>query len=260
MTKKFSTGIFLNILTIDKEKWLKDINFIKTICGLDHIEIWSESDLSSDDIDWLKKQLSSYKLIVHGPFTALSLVSGHESINQTSIDIYKKFIDQAVSLNAKIMTVHTGKHPVYSNPQRATETFTKNFQKLLNHAGSNIILTTENMPVSRGAENHFPLLEELNKFYKLIPDINYTLDIGHCLQNGEDYFQFIKDNKDRIKNIHLHNGIKNGKAHYGLHLSGDLDIKYLINLLNEIGYSNYLTLEVLIDEDKFESIKLLNTL
>lgn len=257
MTNKFSLGIFLNILNLDKKQWLRDINFIKTIPGLDHLEIWSEADLSKKDIDWLKDKLSNYKLIFHGPFTAMSLISGHKLINQTSINIYKKFIDQAIALNAKLITVHTGKYPVYSNPQKATEVFSQNFKKLLSYTSKNIVLTTENMPMDHGAQNGFPSLKEFNNISQSIPNINYTLDIGHCLQNGENFYQFIIENKDKIKNIHLHNGVKNGKAHYGLQLPGNLDIKYLLNLLNKINYQNFLTLEVLDDQDKIESIKLI---
>ncbi|MCX6727151.1 MAG: TIM barrel protein [Candidatus Shapirobacteria bacterium] len=123
-----------------------------------------------------------------------------------------------------------------------------------------MVLTVENMPIRRGAENHFPVLEELDNLSKFISDINYTIDIGHCIQNGEDFYQFITDYKDKIKNIHFHNAVKNGKAHYGLQIQGELDFKKLINFLNKINYQHYLTLEVLDDEDKIESIKLINNL
>ncbi|MDD2225061.1 MAG: sugar phosphate isomerase/epimerase [Candidatus Shapirobacteria bacterium] len=222
--------------------------------------MWLEADLSQEDINWLKKQLSNYQLIIHAPFTSMSLVSGHKLIDEASIKILKKTIDQSIALNAKLITVHTGKYPVYSTPKKASEFFSQNFQKLVNYANEKIILTTENMPIRRGAEIHFPMLKELGNLSKLIPNINYTLDIGHCIQNGEDFYQFITDNKDKIKDIHFHNAIKNGKAHYGLHLKGDLDFKKLVDFLNKINYQNYLTLEVLDDEDKIESIKLINTL
>lgn len=260
MTNKFKVGIFLNILTSDREQWLKDINLIKTIPDLDHLEIWLEADLSPKDIDWLKKQLFNYQLIIHAPFTSMSLVSGHKLIDEASVEIIKKTIDQSIALNAKLMTVHTGKYPVYSTPQKASGIFSKNFQELITYAGKNIVLTAENMPIRRGAENHFPILEELNNLSKLVPNINYTLDVGHCIQNGEDFYKFITENKDKIKDIHFHNAIKNGKAHYGLQLPGELDFKKLIDFLNKINYQNYLTLEVLDDEDKIESIKLINNL
>ncbi|MCX6727110.1 MAG: hypothetical protein NTY75_04905, partial [Candidatus Shapirobacteria bacterium] len=130
MTNKFKTGIFLNILTSDREQWLKDINFIKKISGLKHLEIWLEADLLKEDIDWLKKQLSDYQLIIHAPFTSMSLVSGHKLIDGASVEILKKTIDQSIALNAKLITIHTGKYPVYSTPQKASEIFSQNFQKL----------------------------------------------------------------------------------------------------------------------------------
>ncbi|MDD4785217.1 MAG: sugar phosphate isomerase/epimerase [Candidatus Shapirobacteria bacterium] len=260
MINKFKLGIFLNILTSNREQWLKDINFIKTISGLNHLEIWLEAYLSPQDINWLKEQLFDYQLIIHAPFTSMSLVSGHNLIDEASIKIIKKTIDQSVALNANLITVHSGKYPVYSNPQKASKIFSENFQKLINYANKKIILTTENMPIRRGAENHFPVLEELGNLSKIISDINYTIDIGHCIQNGEDFYQFITKNKNKIKDIHFHNAVKNGKAHYGLQLPGELDFKKLIGFLNKINYQNYLTLEVLDNEDKIKSIKLINNL
>lgn len=258
--KKFSLGIFLNISNNDRKEIGEKIKFIKTISGLNHIEIWSEADLNQEDIDWLKNELSDYELIIHGPFTALSLVSGHELINQATIEVYKKFIDQAIALNVKLMTVHTGRYPNYYNSSKATEIFNKNFQQLLSYSGNNIILTVENMQIEKGAQNGFPSLEELNNISKLIPNLNYTLDIGHCLRNGEDFYQFIRQNQNKIKNIHLHNGAKNGKDHYGLQYSGDLDLKFFLNFLNEINYQGFLTVEVLTNEDKIESVKLIRAL
>lgn len=255
----FSLGIFLNISNNDRKEIREKIKFIKTISGLSHIEIWSEAYLSSKDISWLKNELSNYKLIIHGPFTALSLVSGHKLINQTSTKIYKKFINQAIALGAKLMTVHTGRYPTYYDSSKAIELFYQNFQQLLSYAGKKLVLTTENMPIGHGAQNYLPSLEELNNIFKLIPNINYTLDVGHCLENGEDFYQFIKQNKDKIKNIHLHNGIKGGTAHYGLQHPGDLDLKFFLNFLNKINYQNFLTIEVLTNEDKIESVKLIKS-
>ncbi|MFA7676352.1 MAG: hypothetical protein WCY28_03025, partial [Candidatus Shapirobacteria bacterium] len=140
----FSLGIFLNIFNNDRNEIGEKIKFIKTISGLKHLEIWSEADLNKEDINWLKNELSGYKIIVHGPFTGLCLVSGHKLIRQSSIDIYKKFIDQAISLGSKLITIHTGKYPTYFNSQIATKLFSQNFQELVSYANNKIILTTEN--------------------------------------------------------------------------------------------------------------------
>jgi len=254
---KFSFGISLNIFTTNRQELQKNIDFVKTIPGLNHLEILSEVDLSPDDIDWIKNQLSDYQLIFHGPFTAMSLVSGHDLINQASVNIYQKFIDQAVAFHAKLMTVHTGKYPMYFTSQKAIETFAKNFQELLIYADSKLVLTTENMFSGRGAQIDFPSLKELIDISNLNSNLNYTIDIGHCIRNNEDFYEFISQNKNNIQNIHLHNASFLDKHdHFGLQLPGDLDTKKFINFLNEINYQNFVTLEVLTDEDKIESVKL----
>jgi sugar phosphate isomerase/epimerase len=254
---KFSLGVFLNIFTNDHAELQKKIDFVKNISGLGHLEILSEVDLSPDDISWLKNQLSDYQLIFHGPFTAMSLISGHDLINQASVNIFKKFIDQAVAFDAKLMTVHTGRYPIYYTSSQATEIFAKKFSELLSYADGKLILTTENMFSGRGAQVDFPSLVELVNISQLIPDINYTVDIGHCIRNDEDYCEFIRQNQSRVQNIHLHNASFSDKRdHFGLQLPGDLDTKKFIKFLNEINYQKFLTLEVLDDEDKIESVKL----
>ena len=256
---KFSSGIFLDIFYDDRLDLQRKIDFIKNIPGLRHIEILIETILSLDTILWLKDQLSGYKIIVHGPFTGLCLISGHNEIRQTTLNIYKKYIDLSVTLGAKLITIHTGKYPVYFNPQIATDLFLKNFSELISYANNKIILTTENMPGKKGAQIDFPSLLELEKIYKNLPKTTFTLDVGHCLETGEDFYSFILKYKNQIKNIHLHNAVKNGKSHYGLQHLGDLDTKKFINFLNEINYQEFLTIEVLSNEDKIESAKLIQS-
>jgi sugar phosphate isomerase/epimerase len=257
---KFSLGIFLNIFTNNKVELQSKINFIKSFPCLGHIEIWSETDLSQNTIDWLKKELSNYQIIYHGPFTALSLTSGHDLINQASIGVFKKYIDQAIKMGAKLMTVHAGKYPHYLNYQKATNKFIENFSKLLLHTNNQIILTTENMTYGLGAQIDFPLLKDLNYISNINHDINFTIDIGHCIRSNEDYYSFIKQNQINIKNIHLHNAsYQNQKDHFGLQLPGDLDTKKFINFLKEIKYQGFLTIEVLTEEDKIESVKMVNS-
>ncbi len=83
----------------------------------------------------------------------------------------------------------------------------------------------------------------------MFPAVKFTLDIGHCIQNGDDYLSFIELNKDRIVNIHLHNALKDGKAHYGFHKNGQLNLKKLISTLKRIQYSGFMSLEILQTED-----------
>lgn len=256
----FNLGIFLSIFTNDRIELQSKINFIKSIPGLGHIEIWSEANLAHNTIDWLKKELSNYQIIYHGPFTALSLTSGHDLINQASIGVFKKYIDQAIKMGAGLMTVHAGKYPHYFDYQKAINTFIENFSKLLLHANNQIMLVTENMTYGHGAQIDFPLLKDLNYISNINRDINFTIDIGHCIRSNEDYYSFIKQNQDKIKNIHLHNAsYQNQKDHFGLQLPGDLDTKKFINFLNEINYQEFLTIEVLTDEDKIESVKMINS-
>jgi len=256
---KFSLGIFLDIHPEGREKWQQNIDFINSVEGINHLEIWLESNLTDDDIQFLQSKLSKYQLIIHGPFLNLSLLSDHSSVNQTSLEIFKNAIDTSVKLNAKLITVHAGKYPKFFDKQKVFSIFEENFSELTNYANNKIIVTTENMDSSHGAHISFPTVVDFSDIKKITPNVKFTLDIGHCILESSDLYYFLKTYKDDIKNIHIHNAFKNGKSHFGLQLPGDLNTKKIINFLNEIDYQGFLTIEVLTNEDKIESVKLIQS-
>ena len=217
-----------------------------------------EIDLNIEEINWLKGQLLDYEIIIHAPFINLSLVSSHKQINCASVDILKSTIDIAQKLDAKLITVHGGAYPLFFEQQTVEEKFVENFGQVMEYAKGKMPITVENLSAKKGVQISYPISpSKLTKIKSLIPDINFTLDIGHCVQNDDEFINFLISNKNSIKNIHLHNAIKNGKAHYGFHKKGDLDLRKFLNLLKEIKYSGFLSLEVLGKEDINKSWNLL---
>lgn len=255
----FKKGLFLHITSHDTLQWEKDIDNFKNFQHLDSIEIWiEETDLSDDEILWLKNRLSSYQLIIHAPFINLTLISIHKSINEASLGILKKSIDIGAGLNAKLITFHGGAHPLFLENEIVRKIFIENFKKLMDYAVGKIEITIENISMKKNTQISYPvLLDELSEIKKIIPDINFTLDVGHCTQNDDKFIEFLKKYQSSIKNIHFHNAKIGGQAHYGFNKEGDLDLKNFINILKEIKYSNFISLEVLGDEDITESWKFL---
>lgn len=259
MKTPFKKGLFLNITSRNRALWAKDIKNLNNFKFLDFVEIWmEETDLSTDKICWLKKTLSRYEIIIHAPFINLSLISLHAPINKSSIEIIRKTIDFGVQLGAKVITVHGGAFPLFLERSTVRKIFVKNFKRLMSYARNKIEITVENISIQKTTQISYPvLLDELLEIKSLIPNINFTLDVGHCIQNDDDFVNFLMKNKKHIKNIHLHNAKKNGSAHFGFNKSGDLKLQKFLKRLKDINYPNFLSLEVLDKQDLKKSWKML---
>jgi sugar phosphate isomerase/epimerase len=79
-----------------------------------------------------------------------------------------------------------------------------------------------------------------------VPGLRLTLDVGHALQAGLDPSRFVADHFQYLVNVHLHDGISQGRAHLALG-EGELDIKALSASM--MGYLGFVGLEVLTDRD-----------
>ncbi|OGF35031.1 hypothetical protein A2482_01020 [Candidatus Falkowbacteria bacterium RIFOXYC2_FULL_48_21] len=259
MSALFKKGLFLHIVSHDKREWVRAIKELGYFSGLDFVEVWLEEvDLSPGEIAWLKRRLDLYEILIHAPFINLTLVSSHQSINRATVGILKKTIDIGVKLGAKVVTMHAGAFPLFLDQREVRKIFVTNFRPLLNYAKGKIEIAVENISMKKSTQISYPvLLEELEDIRTLIPEINFTLDVGHCVENGDEFDGFLTKNKSRIKNIHLHNAIRKGGAHFGFNQQGDLKLKSFIKLLEDIGYSGFLSLEVLGERDVKESWKML---
>ncbi len=261
MPIQFSKGLFLRLMPSHKNIWRKEVQEIKTFKNLDHIEIWAEEInlMNDEDINWLKKELSCYELIIHAPFINLSLVSSHYGINSASIDILKKTIDISQKFTAKLITFHAGAYPLFLSENDARKIFIKNFKEIIKYSACKMPIAIENISVRKSTQISYPvLLSELSRIKQDVPEILFTIDIGHCIQNGDNFSKFLIENIDIVKNIHLHNATKQGKAHYGFQKDGNLNLDKFLRLLANVHYSGYLSLEILGKEDIKKSWKILN--
>jgi sugar phosphate isomerase/epimerase len=88
-----------------------------------------------------------------------------------------------------------------------------------------------------------------------LPDLRVTLDVGHAVQNGENWIAFLRSHAGRIANIHLHDAEPQGPGHLRLG-SGAMDPFALARLLRAIGYTGYVTLATVGQNDTTASYKL----
>jgi sugar phosphate isomerase/epimerase len=91
-------------------------------------------------------------------------------------------------------------------------------------------------------------LEDLVAIKTLVPDLHFTLDIGHCVQNGENFSPFFSRYAASILDVHLHDAVRGGRGHLAAGL-GELDIPLVRSVLRRVNYAKFLTIETLTHDD-----------
>ncbi len=255
--QKYNKGVFLNIVSRDRKNWKKQMDFINSLPDVNHVEIWIEEELNRSEIKYLKSLLSNYNVLIHGPFVHLSLISPHKKIREITIKQYLQTLKTAEVLGAKLVTLHVGTKIKFLQQKQAIEILIPNLRKLKRDYKGKVAFTIENLPPrSGGVRDHYPgSLKDLMYLKKLFPWINFTVDIGHAFQSGEDQnkiSKFIERFKNSILDIHLHDATFKKDAHLALG-KGDLNIDKFFKLLRKINYNSYISLETVTKEDTYKS-------
>jgi sugar phosphate isomerase/epimerase len=253
----YSKGVFLNIFSKEKKSWKEQINFIDSLPNVNHVEVWIEEDLNRSEIKFLKSILKNYNIIIHGPFVHLSLISPHQEIREITIKRYLQTLKVAEILGAKLVTLHAGNKIKFLPQGQAIKILTSNLRKLKKNYKGKIPFTIENLPPqSGGVRNHYPgSLKDLSYLKKMLPWINFTVDIGHAFQSGENLDKisnFLRKYKNSILDIHLHDATLNRKAHLALG-KGELNLNKFSRLLKKINYNKYISLETVTKKDTYNS-------
>lgn len=95
-------------------------------------------------------------------------------------------------------------------------------------------------------------IEDLEKAVNLLPNWGFTLDIGHVLQNQEDWMKWVENHVERIHDIHLHDAFWGGKAHLPLG-TADLKCEDFFLFLADKDYDKFVSLEVVGTEETIQS-------
>lgn len=243
----YKKGVFVNVVEPDTRGWGKAFKRIENFLGRRHVELWVEHMPSREETKVLRGLLQGTDVILHGPFIHLSLASPYSGIAESSMARCSEAVELASALNAKVVTLHGGTYPVFESQDVALERLARRFEKFA--ALESPVVTLENMPIRGGtALECLGKLEDLRKAAVMMPDVRFTLDIGHCVQNGDDFVEFLRDKGDRIEDIHLHDGRLGGKGHLKLG-AGELDLHELVRQLRELKYEGYIGLETITPED-----------
>lgn len=245
MLERASIGAFLNLTAFEPEAWKRDLALYDEL-RLDHVELWLEFEPSKREVAVLRSVLGSRTSIMHAPFIGMSLATHWDELATLSVSRSHRAIEVAGILGCHVVTLHAGPYAKFDGHTRACERLTERIGRFARIASPRV--TLENLPERGGAtRDAVSGLADLEHVLALLPSLHATLDVGHCLQNGEDPLPFILENVPRIANIHIHDGHVRGGAHQALG-TGDLPTDELLAALDGAGYAGFLTIETLSEE------------
>ena len=214
------------------------LEFIEGL-GLEYAEIVHQYPHGKVDVETLES--FNLKYSVHSPFMDVNIASVQEKSRANSIDQIKASIDLANEIDAEAVVVHPGFAPFLANKyflDKVYEYSNESIRQLGEYGEDLGVLTTiENMPTFDGM-----LYYDMNDLNDLLVslDMSMTLDIGHANHAGYAPDEMIFDS---IKHIHAHDNFGDEDAHLAFG-EGSIDLKYIINKLEEKSYDGIYIIEV----------------
>lgn len=242
-----SVGAFINLLYRAPDRWESDFRSLQQFVSPDHVEIWAEYLPTQAERARLQRMLGGLPILVHAPFIHLSLASHLSKIRALSKQRCEKAIDLARYLGAKAVTLHGGSYPFHESRTVAIHRVAESVGEWASNG--EVIVAVENMPQKAGTTHEaVDSLTELAMIKTLVPNVHFTVDIGHCIQNGEEFSAFFRMHADNIVDVHLHDAVRGGRGHLAAG-QGELDIPLLRSVLGVANYTKFVTIETLTLED-----------
>ena len=195
-------------------EFIKETKYLATL--VDCIEI----DLNYPHDSNFRKELNFLKQLraknnihytVHAQYFGGSLNDFNKKIREESLKQVYQAIDTAVSLGAKIVTLHPALEPYGLRIADREKIELAIYKKIAGYAAKK--------QVKIGLENEaqtcfwFPnracKFKELRETVKQVKNksFGHTLDIGHANVSGEDYLKAITDINKNIFHVHLHDNL-----------------------------------------------------
>ena len=242
MLDKASLGAFINLQAHDPHSWARDLARLDKL-AIDHVELWLEYEPTTRQVGELASVFGAHRTIMHGPFIGMSLATEWGALASLSIDRCHRAIEVAGAIGAELVTLHAGAHAVHGGHAAALKRLAARFARFT-RMGSPVV-TLENMPARGGAtQEAVACSSDLAALEELLPAVSFTLDIGHCVQNDEDPSDVLLRYRESVRNVHLHDGCRGGRAHLPLG-EGQLELDLVLETLDSIAYDGFLTLETL---------------
>ena len=185
------------------------------------------------------------EITFHAPGDNVSLYCDYPLIRQGILDQFKLILEKANILNARHLTIHSGNYSSYKKsgknadgsfapPNYFEDVLCENINYLVDNAGDTLICV-ENHGFNETARNALRrLLAENNRLF-------LTLDAAKLYGGNElikEDYMFFRENKDRIREIHIHDLIPCFRSHQTVG-TGIVDFNLFKEFLNEDVYLNF---------------------
>ncbi|MEV4538152.1 sugar phosphate isomerase/epimerase family protein [Asanoa sp. NPDC049518] len=239
----WSQGFFLNVVDDDPAPVAEALAGSADLDRIGHVEVWLEWVPGTPaQVSKLAKLLSGMRVVVHAPFVGLSLVGPAKELRLASEMCLSRAHSVACDLGAELITMHSGAAFFRTDRTEAHDRLAESLVRLGAAITDGPIMTIENMAVRHGV-TYEPVVEpaDFTALLARVPDLRFTLDVGHALQSGIDPRAFFRDHGPVISNIHLHDGIPKGRAHLPLG-EGELNLSSLAPDL--AAYAGFVGIEV----------------
>ncbi|MDA2269374.1 sugar phosphate isomerase/epimerase [Bacillus cereus] len=170
-----------------------------------------------------------------------SLCNAREGVRNQRIKYTKQLIDLAVIVNAKNISITSGKCLSGNPPDQAINHLINSLIEIMDYA--------ERREINVGIEYEPGLLiengKELNELIQIVGSnrLGANLDLGHADVIREDIPTLLSRLKSRIWNIHLED-IVDHKHYHLIPGHGNIDFNQLFNYVKQIKYKGFITVEL----------------
>lgn len=215
--------------------------------GADKVELlmdgqeWNEME---DLFETLVPKLQSLPVdyTIHPPAWDINLTSENRATRETAFSEYKKAIEFAGMIGASHVVIHPGFcfSPVF-NKQTAQQRAAHYINELCQVAKPlNVKLAIEN--VGYNGSSLFTQEEYTNFLRDIDETAGFLIDTGHANLNNWDIPRLIKETKDRLLALHIHDNDGTGDDHLAIG-EGTIDWKSVFTAINEYASHCELILE-----------------
>lgn len=251
----------INIWSFPEGTTIEESIRVAKAAGFEGIELSLNEDgelglkTTDKEVNQIRRQLDEEGLEICGLATGLywsySMTSEQESHRIKATDICKKQLELAAALGVDAILVIPGAVGVDFIPGSEVVPYDKAYDRAL-EAITKLAVEAEKVSVSIGIENVWnkfllsPL--EMRGFLDAVnsPYVGSYLDIGNVLHSGYPE-HWVRILGSRIKKVHFKDYRREAGGLHGFVdlLAGNVDYPAVVAALQEVGYNNYVTAEMI---------------
>lgn len=172
-----------------------------------------------------------------------SLLEDDRADRARRLDFLKRCVDMAAELGAPVVSIWSGSCAGAAPEEVQWERLTAGVDALLLHAdGADVQIGFEPEP-GMFVETLAGFGELRRRLGARAEALGLTLDVGHCLVNGEDVVDSIRAFAGELVNVHLDDIA--GRVHeHRMFGTGDLDLGAALRALVDVGYAGVASVEL----------------